>query len=383
MSVTSTADIVVLLEELTSKLIFFGNNTLDSVLNDFWHDFSCAIQVEPDLFMHKDKTLAKRSLAALFTSKVYLHVDSLPNSLRYALAASDMINIEACDAYTQKIIAKCLDHYTKVCVKGSKYTAPLLATDVRLEDVVSCIFRKCLDEKHYKLGLKLALTTKRMDMFNKCIKSVDNVHEMLLYAKEVTLSTFENRSFRNTVLLTLVSFYRKQSDFISLSQCFISLNDPKSVAQLLKNLIKKNDKKSCVLAYQIAIDLFELASQWFLFSVLKSLWQKVPSSTRITKTITVVSNKMTAIEHSTKVHSFESLGSNDKYYQEMIQKLTKALSGKLSIEKNLQFLTRNNHTNMYILNNTRDSVYTTICHTAIMIANGFINSGTTSDHFLR
>ncbi|XP_060842260.1 26S proteasome non-ATPase regulatory subunit 1-like [Rhopalosiphum padi] len=383
MSVTSTADVVVLLEELTSKLIFFGNNTLDSVLNEFWQDFSCAIQVEPDLFIDKDKTLAKRSLAALFTSKVYLHVDSLPNSLRYALAASDMINMEACDVYTQKIIAKCLEHYTKVCVKGSENTTPLLASDVRLEDVVSCIFRKCLDDKHYILALKLALRTKRMDMFNKCIKSVDNVNEMLLYAKQVTMSTFENRSFRNTVLLSLVNLYRKQSDFISLSLCFISLNDPKSVAQLLKNLIKKNDKKSCLMAYQIAIDLFELATQRFLFSVLKSLWQKIPSSTRTTKTITVVSSKVTAIEHNTKIHSFESLGPNDKHHQEMIQKLTKVLSGKLSIEKNLQFLTRNNHTNMYILNNTRDSVYTNICHTAIMIANGFINSGTTSDHFLR
>ncbi|XP_025199490.1 26S proteasome non-ATPase regulatory subunit 1-like isoform X2 [Melanaphis sacchari] len=67
----------------------------------------------------------------------------------------------------------------------------------------------------------------------------------------------------------------------------------------------------------------------------------------------------------------------------MVQKLTKILSGKLSIEKNLQFLTRNNHTNIYILNNTKNSVNTNICHTAIMIANGFINSGTTSDHFLR
>lgn len=383
MSVTSMEDVVVLLEELTSKLIFFGNHTLDSVLNEFWHDFSCAIQFQPNIFIHKDKILAKRSLATLFASKVYLHVDSLPNSLRYALAASDMINMEACDEYTQKIIAKCLDHYTKICMKGAEYSDPLLSMDVRLEDVVSCIFRKCLDDKHYKLGLKLALKTKRMDMFNKCIKSGDNINEMLLYTKQVTMSTFENRSFRTTVLLSLANLYRKENDFISLSQCFISLNDPKSVGQLLKNLIKKSDKKYCLMAYQIAIDLFELASQQFLFDVLKSLWQKVPSSTRITKTITVVSSKVTAIEHNTKIHSFESIGLNDKYHQEIIQKLTKVLSGKLIIEKNLQFLTRNNHTNMYILNHTRDSAYTNICYTATMIANGFINSGTTNDNFLR
>lgn len=373
---------MVLLEELTSKLIFFGNHTLDSVLNEFWHDFSCAIQFQPNIFIHKDKILAKRSLVTLFASKVYLHVDSLPNSLRYALAASDMINMEACDEYTQKIIAKCLDHYTKVCMRGAEYSAPLLSMDVRLEDVVSCIFRKCLDDKHYKLGLKLALKTKRMDMFNKCIKSGD-INEMLLYAKQVTMSTFENRSFRTTVLLSLANLYRKQNDFISLSQCFISLNDPKSVGQLLKNLIKKSDKKYCLMAYQIAIDLFELASQQFLFNVLKCLWQKVPSSTRITKTITVVSSKVTAIEHNTKVHPFESIGPNDKYHQEIIQKLTKVLSGKLIIEKNLQFLTRNNHTNMYILNHTKDSAYTNICYTATMIANGFINSGTTYDNFLK
>lgn len=383
MSVTWSADVMVLLEELTSKLIFFGNPTLDSVLNEFWHEFSCAVQVQPDLFVQKDKVLAKRSLAALFASKLYLHVDSLPNSLRYALAASDMVNAEACDVYAQKIIAKSLNHYTKVCVNGAECTGPLPPTDMCLEDVVSCMFRKCLDDKHYILGLKLALKSKRMDLFNKCIKSVDNINEMLLYAKQVTMCTFENRSVRTTVLLNLVNHYRKLNDRVSLSQCYISLNDPKSVAQLLKNLIKENDKNDCFIAYQIAIDLFELASQRFLFSVLKYLWQKVPSSNQIIQTKTVVSAKVIEIEHNTKVHSFETLEPIDKYQQDIIQKLTKVISGKLSIEKNLQFLTKNNHTNMYILNHTRDSVYTSICHTATMIANGFINCGTTSDHFLR
>lgn len=59
------------------------------------------------------------------------------------------------------------------------------------------------------------------------------------------------------------------------------------------------------------------------------------------------------------------------------------MGGEISIDLHLQFLIRSNHTDMLILKNTKDAIRVSICHTATVIANAFMHSGTTSDQFLR
>lgn len=49
----------------------------------------------------------------------------------------------------------------------------------------------------------------------------------------------------------------------------------------------------------------------------------------------------------------------------------------------MQFLIRSNHADLQILRGTKEAVRVSICHTATVIANGFMHSGTTSDQFLR
>jgi len=49
----------------------------------------------------------------------------------------------------------------------------------------------------------------------------------------------------------------------------------------------------------------------------------------------------------------------------------------------LQFLVRSNKTDMNILKQTKEAVRVSICHTATVIANAFMHTGTTSDQFLR
>lgn len=55
----------------------------------------------------------------------------------------------------------------------------------------------------------------------------------------------------------------------------------------------------------------------------------------------------------------------------------------MSIELHLQFLIRSNHADLLILKQTKETVRVSICHTATVIANAFMHSGTTSDQFLR
>merc|ERR1719369_553483 len=79
----------------------------------------------------------------------------------------------------------------------------------------------------------------------------------------------------------------------------------------------------------------------------------------------------------------QELSTKEAELQSRVEKLSAILSGEKSIYLHLQFLIRNDHTDPLILKNTKEAVRVSICHTATVIANGFMYSGTTHDHFLR
>ena len=56
--------------------------------------------------------------------------------------------------------------------------------------------------------------------------------------------------------------------------------------------------------------------------------------------------------------------------QSTIEKLTMILSGEKTIFVHLQFLIRNDKSDLLILKQTKDAVRVSICHTATVIANG-------------
>ena len=79
----------------------------------------------------------------------------------------------------------------------------------------------------------------------------------------------------------------------------------------------------------------------------------------------------------------EDLSEKDQERQKRIEKLTSILSGHKTIYLHLQLLMRNDKTDPLILKGTKDAVRVSICHTATVIANGFMHCGTTHDSFLR
>lgn len=68
-----------------------------------------------------------------------------------------------------------------------------------------------------------------------------------------------------------------------------------------------------------------------------------------------------------------------------LSKLHDILSGSVAINLYLEFLFRNNHTDILILKNTKAAFdsRSSAQHSAITFANAFQNAGTTSDEFLR
>jgi 26S proteasome regulatory subunit N2 len=70
---------------------------------------------------------------------------------------------------------------------------------------------------------------------------------------------------------------------------------------------------------------------------------------------------------------------------EVFDRIRKILDGSETIRLNLEFLYRNNHTDLSILNKVRDSLEgrNSIFHTAVTFCNAFMNQGTTNDKFFR
>ena len=64
---------------------------------------------------------------------------------------------------------------------------------------------------------------------------------MLSYAFRVAMQLINNLAYREDILRCLVDLYRglKKPDYVQMCQCLIFLNDPTSVAGVLKTLSEK------------------------------------------------------------------------------------------------------------------------------------------------
>ncbi|KAF5287749.1 hypothetical protein FQA39_LY15769 [Lamprigera yunnana] len=389
------AGIISLLEEPKAELKIFALRKLDSIVDEFWPEISEAI--EKIEILHEDKVFQQHQLAALVASKVYYHLGSFEDSLTYALGAGDLFDVNSRTEYVETTLAKCIDYYTQQCIALADGNTNAKSIDSRLEAIVNRMFQRCLDDGQYRQALGLALETRRMDIFELAITQSDDVAAMLSYAFQVAMSLIQNRGFRNSVLRSLVELYRNLAipDYVNMCQCLIFLDDPLPVAEILDKLVQGHEE-SQLMAYQIAFDLYESATQQFLGRILQALRatsplphlleDKIKPKVTDSGTIpsTVPQNTTPDAKPEVKVErTYESLSDGEKEHQGRIEKLHSILSGEISIELHLQFLIRSNHADLLILKQTKEAIRVSICHTATVIANGFMHSGTTSDQFLR
>ncbi|CAF1200527.1 unnamed protein product [Rotaria sordida] len=351
LSITSAGGVLSLLDENTEKGPVYALHRLNAIVDVFWPEISDSISKVESLYEYEN--FKHRELAALVSSKVYYHLGSLDNALTYALGAGRLFDVNDKTEYVETIIAHCIDKYTKLQVEKfqSDGTAQI-HIDQRLEDIVNRMFQRCFDDKKYKQAIGIALETRRIDIFEKAIKEANHSPEMLTYALKITMQLLQNRKFRTVVLRILVHLYLNLQvpDFISVCQYLIFLDDPDQVADILQTLVRGTTDQM-LMAYQIGFDLYESATQQFL--------NKIQDALRVQAPIPITFDKQQGIIKD------EQQG------------------GEITIGVHMQFLIKNNHADLLILKQIKDAVRNSVCHTATVIANGYMLSGTTSDQFFR
>jgi 26S proteasome regulatory subunit N2 len=225
--------------------------------------------------------------------------------------------------------------------------------------VVYCCFDNCEKAKEHKQALGIAMDAHHLELIERFIKSSDSPAELVQWVMQNAQTMIVSKSYRAQVLQLLANQYcaadEATRDWAGLCECYFYLEKPDEVAEILATLLKKGeadpDNHGRLLAYQIGFDLASFEKQTFLAGIL----------------------------------AHEKLALDKENPQEDISNLRLILTGRKQIELHLEFLYRNNHTDLLLLDKIKTAVdgRQSMIHNAIVVAHSLMQCGTTSDVFLR
>lgn len=258
------------------------------------------------------------------------------------------------------LLAKCIDEYVKLRVAQTKDAETVI--DPRLEAIVERMFDRCFRAGDYRPAIGIALQSRRMDKLEYAIRqSGAEMSSHLQYTFRVCMDLVA-LEYRPTVLRLLVQLYSDLavSDSLNMCRCLVFLDDSQGLAATLQSLIASGIEDSALMAYQIAFELCDNATQQFLQQVRNLL------------PVSPVPQGEDAVAAENPVES-------------RMRTLHRILTNEPTIELFLQFLYRNNRTDLNILKAIKAAFEPrhSILHTATIVANALMHSGTTRDTFLR
>lgn len=304
-------------------------------------------------------------------------------------------------------------------VPGAHPTPMVLQRNVQknLQATVRRIFESCYESANYKQVVGIAIEARNLDVLREAIvrasqdekkgkkaaQSTPNQSEELLeYVLNICMNVVQERGLRNEILRMILDLLNDDEvpnpDYFSIAKCVVYLNQHALASKLILQLIERGDDKSRAIAYQISFDLYENGTQEFLSKVMEELPETEDDDSKATGTgdASKKARGDEAGESDSLLANVDtsnlSTGASRTKDTQSTPAQTKAfnnvrliLRGTKSIELNLEFLYRNNHTDKAVLNKVRDSLEArnSIFHSSVTFANAFMNAGTTNDTFFR
>ncbi|GMM37663.1 proteasome regulatory particle base subunit [Saccharomycopsis crataegensis] len=339
-----------LLDEEDPSLKVYALKSLDNVVDELWSEIANNLADIEELY--EDTSFEGRDLAALIASKVYYNLGDYESSVRFSLASGDQFKIDESSEFVETIVSKCIEKYIELSREAYK-TGDKSKLEPKLVNIFEKMLMKCIEQSNFSLAIGVALESYRLDIFESIINQQISVKEetslqLINYALSCLSTINYSTQFKNSASHKLVELILKlkNPDFFMITKLIVQLNDSNLSIKLFKSLADGDDEKNIPIAYQVAFDLVQAASQELLNKTIASL---------------------------------KSSGS-DKY-----AKLIKILSGIPSCDYDITFLHNNNNTDAKILNSSKTSLdgRSSMFHNAISFMNAFLHAGTTDDSFLR
>jgi 26S proteasome regulatory subunit N2 len=283
-------------------------------------------------------------------------------------------------------------------------------TELALQRVIERLFESCLEQGKYKQVVGIAVESKNLGVLRRVIKRASDdekrskgksseagpgpAEELMEYILGICMDIVQERSLRTEILHLILELLNEipNPDYFAIARCVVYLDSDEQASKMLRTLVENDDRNSVAIAYQIAFDLYDNGTQEFLGKVIQSL----PSgeAPKQPEAAARADGGAEPTESDALMNDQDDTTAKDKESapEELPEKLAKPfknirdiLVGTKTIKLNLEFLYRNNHTDLSILNKVRDSLEArnSIFHTAVTFCNAFMNAGTTNDKFFR
>lgn len=278
---------------------------------------------------------------------------------------------------------------------------PDKSSELALQRVIERLFEACLKEGRYRQVVGIAVEAKNLSVLRRVIKRASDdekrskgksqesgqgpAEELMEYALSICMDIVQERGLRTEILGLILELLNDipNPDYFAIAKCAVYLDSNDEVSRMLRQLVEKDDSNSTANAYQIAFDLYDNGTQEFLSKVIAAL----PELDTPDKKVEAEKGSEQAAESEPLLDDVDKTNKEEvpEHLAKVYRNIRSILDGSKAIQLNLEFLYRNNHTDLSILNKVRDSLEArnSIFHTAVTFCNAFMNAGTTHDKFFR
>jgi len=365
--INTASAFLALLDETEPELHYYALQKLNDLVGEFWAEI--ATSIEKIEILYEDESFPHRQLAALVASKVFYHLGEFSDAMTYALGAGELFDIQSRSEYVDTLVSICFDEYIKQRSSGD-----FSKVDPRLESIVELMFTRCFTNGGFKEGLGIAIEARRMDKIKEAILGSSDSQAMLEYCMNTCLLHVSVRDYRHQIFALLVELYHTldHPDYLTVCRILVFLDDALQTAEILVKLLNSSQLDDHLLAYQIAFDLVSNGTQQFL----KRVRDFLPAKREV--------EDDDATEGPTAMETDDNKPKEGDFDSRLAQ-TQKILSGTVTTKLFLEFLHRNNHSDLVILKNTKNALDArqSVTHSALIFANALMNAGTTRDAFLR
>lgn len=428
---SSAAPALALLDETEPKLQAHALTSLNSLADSFWPEISGAVTKIQEL--SENTEFPEKDLASLVAAKVLFHLGELDESLRYALSAGSLFEVDGDNEFASTLRSRCIDEYITVRSKafavqgepGSSTDPPAvsLAFSKELEHVVERVLQGCLEKGEIHEAIGVAIEAHRLDKLEEAIvsgcKTDADRSAALEYCFECAQTLVASRQYRTSVLnlisdIHLKHFTPETRNHLAVANCLAFTQNAPGVVSVLLDLIsddkskgKTNEEDLELTALQIAFDIVDNDEPHFASKVC-SLLPEVPDRPAPSNAPTggesaAPAGGNTAADEADAMETDALLpasgGSNSPEAdpsaasaavpltaeESKIAKLRNVLSGKVTAALSLDFLCSQNRSDAYLLKKIKQSLdgRSSVSHSALIFCNAIAHGGTAIDTFLR
>lgn len=281
-----------------------------------------------------ETTFNAHESAALLASKTFYHLGDLDKAVEYAILAGNEFLPSMKDEFTNTVVAHSVQTYIQMLPKAKKLD--------KLTNIVTGVLVHLIDTEQYQQCICLAIETRQMDFVKAALLKDPN---LVRSAITLTVNTVTDSLYRQTLLKLYVDFAIDHCDKFQLSQLYHDLKNPEAVAHLLISLKQSKDTDQLLLAYQIAFELAENASQIFREHI---------------------KSKLVGVQQDMK-------------------DLENIVTRKHLLDLYLTFLFKNNKTDIHIIVALKETLESNkmLVHSSVVTAYSFMFAGTGDDNFYR